>query len=238
MPVIRNIRPSLKTREVLRRQGLGGGAKVRPEIKDLILELLTSVKKARLLEPAVAYEYYAVSGMNGSQISLEGDKAIHGPLLPAIFPEAQELAAVVITIGPKLEKQATDYSKSGEALRGMILDGIGSAAVDSLVPEVLRIVANEVSSRGYEISSPVNPGMPGFPLTEQWNLLGLVNANEIGVKLTYSGVLVPRKSTSMVIGIGPKMTRWTQAEVCARCSLRETCHYKVMEWEENGCFHH
>lgn len=229
MPVIRDIPLSLKTSEVLRRQGLGGGAKVRPEIKILIQELLASVKKARLLEPAVAYEYYTVSSINGSQISLEGDKAIHGPLLPAIFPEAKELAVLLCTIGPGLEKQVTDYSKSDEAMRGMILDGIGSTAVDMMALEVLRRLASEVSSRGYEISSPVNPGMPGFSLTEQWNLLRLVNADEIGVRLTASGVLVPRKSTSMVMGIGPQMTRWTQAEVCARCSLRETCHYKVTE---------
>jgi hypothetical protein len=227
MPVIRDIPLSLKTREVLRRQGLGGGAKVRPEIKILIRELLTSLKKSRLLEPAVAYEYYTVSSMNGSQISLEGDKAIHGPLLPAIFPEAKELAILLCTIGPRLEKQVTDYSKSDEVMRGMILDGIGSAAVDKLVLEVLSLIDSEVSSRGYEISSPVNPGMPGFPLTEQWNLLKLVNADEIGVRLTASGVLIPRKSTSMVMGIGPQMTRWTQAEVCARCTLRETCYYKV-----------
>jgi len=233
MPVIRDIPLSLKTREVLRRQGLGGGAKVRPEIKILIRELLASVKKVSLLEPAAAYEYYTVSSMNGSQISLESDKAIHGPLIPAIFPEAKELAVLLCTIGPRLEKQVTDYSKSGEAMRGMILDGIGSTAVDMMALEVLRRLASEVSSRVYEISSPVNPGMPGFPLTEQWNLLGLVNADEIGVSLTASGVLVPRKSASMVIGIGPKMTRWTQAEVCARCSLRETCHYKVTEQEEN-----
>jgi hypothetical protein len=229
MPVIRDIPLSLKTREVLRRQGLGGGAKVRPEIKDLILESLASVKKARLLEPVAAYEYYTVSSMNGSQISLEGDKAIHGPLIPAVFPEAKVLAVLICTIGPRLEKQVTDYSKSGEAMRGMILDGIGSTAVDMMALEVLRRLASEVSSRGYEISSPVSPGMPGFPLTEQWNLLGLVKADEIGVRLTASGVLVPRKSLSMVIGIGPEMTRWTQAEVCARCSLRETCHYKVTE---------
>ena len=229
MPVIRDIPLSLKTREVLRRQGLGGGAKVRPEIKDLILELLASVKKARLLEPAVAYEYYTVNSMNGSQMSLEGDKEIHAPLIPAIFPEAKELAVLLCTIGARLEKQVTDYTSQGEPLRGMLLDGMGSTAVDMMVLEILRRLSNEVSSRGYEISSPVNPGMPGFPLTEQWNLLGLVNADEIGVSLTASGVLVPRKSTSMVIGIGPKMTRWTQAEVCARCSLRETCHYKVTE---------
>jgi hypothetical protein len=229
MPVIRDIPLSLKTGEMLRRQGFGRGAKVRPEIRLLIRELLALVKKARLLEPAVAYEYYKVRGMNGSRISLEGDKAIHGPLIPAIFPEAKELAVLLCTIGPRLEKQVTDYSKSGEAMRGMILDGIGSTVVDMMALEVLRRLASEVSSRGYEISSPVNPGMPGFPLTQQWNLLGLVNADEIGVSLTASGVMVPRKSASMVMGIGPKMTRWTDAEVCARCNLRETCHYKVTE---------
>jgi len=227
MPVIRDISLSLKTGEVLRRQGLGEGAKVRPEIKILIRQLLASLKKARLLEPVVAYEYYMVSSMNGSQMSLEGDKAINGPLIPAIFPEAKELAVLLCTIGPRLEKQVTDYTSQGEPLRGMLLDGIGSAAVDMTALEVLRRLASEVSSRGYEISSPVNPGMPGFPLIEQWNLLGLVNADAIGVSLTASGILAPRKSISMVVGIGPKMTRWTQAEVCARCSLRESCHYKV-----------
>ena len=229
MPVIRDIPLSLRTGEMLRRQGFGRGVKVRPEIRLLIRELLALVKKARLLEPAVAYEYYKVRGMNGSRISLEGDKAIHGPLIPAIFPEAKELAVLFSTIGPRLEKQVTDYSKSDEVMRGMILDGIGSTVVDMMALAVLRRLASEVSSRGYEISSPVNPGMPGFPLTQQWNLLGLVNADEIGVSLTASGVMVPRKSASMVMGIGPKMTRWTDAEVCARCNLRETCHYKVTE---------
>lgn len=229
MPVIHNIRLSLKNSEVLRRQGFAREAKVRPKIKLLIQELLASVKKAPLLEPAVAYEYYGVRSIKGGQISLEGDKTLHAPLLSAIFPEAKELAVILMTIGPKLEEQVTDYSTKGAALQGMTLDGIGSTAVDKLVSEVLRFIATEVSSRGYEISSPVNPGMPGFPLTEQSTLLGLVNAGEIGVSLTASGVLVPRKSTCMVIGTGPQMTRWTQAEVCARCSLKESCPYKVTE---------
>jgi hypothetical protein len=66
-----------------------------------------------------------------------------------------------------------------------------------------------------------------LPLTEQWNLFGLVNTQEIGVSLTSSGIMVPRKSVSMVIGIGPQMATWTQVEVCARCSLRKTCPYRI-----------
>jgi hypothetical protein len=229
MPVVRDIPLSLDIKEVLRRQGVGGRAKVRPEIKSLILELLAGLENQRLLEPAAAYERYPITGMTGDQIALEGAKAVHGPALPAFFPEARELAIIVCTIGPRLEERASNYTKSGQALRGMLLDGIGSAAVDKLIPEVIKLIAAEVVPQGYEVSSPVNPGMPGLAMTEQWNIMELAKADRIGVSLTPSGILVPRKSVSMVIGIGPRMTRWTQAEVCARCSLRESCPYKIQE---------
>jgi len=227
LPVIRDITLSLKPGEVLRRQGFRGHSKIRPEIKKLISELIAGVKKTRLLEPAAAYEYYKVTGMSPSQVSLEGNEAIQGTLIQTIFPQAKALAIVVCTIGPKLEKKVTGYSKSGETLRGMILDGIGSAAVDMLIPEVCRRITNEASSRGHQTSSPVSPGWPGLPLTEQWNLFELVNAQEIGVSLTSSEIMVPRESVSMVIGIGPLMESWTQADVCARCSLRRTCPYRI-----------
>ncbi|MCK4863676.1 MAG: hypothetical protein KAS25_05225, partial [Dehalococcoidales bacterium] len=112
--------------------------------------------------------------------------------------------------------------------RAMLLDGIGSAAVDILVQEACRFFSGEASKRGLQASSPVNPGMPGLPITEQQNLLELAHAGDIGVSLTSSGVMVPRKSTSMIIATGPVMKTWTQAEICARCNLRETCPYTVL----------
>ena len=227
MPVIRDIPLNLNMQEVLRRQGLGERINVQPRIKDLTQELLAGVESWKLLAPTAAYEKYPVTGMNGNRISLEGDKAIHGPALPAFFPGAKELAVLIVTIGPNLEKRVSDYTKSKETLRSLLLDGIGSAAVDTLIPEALKFIAAEVAARGYELSSPVNPGMPGFPLTEQGNLLELSAASRIGVSLAPSGVMIPRKSASMVIGIGSEMIRWTQAEVCARCNLRQTCHYKT-----------
>jgi hypothetical protein len=228
MPVIRDIPLSLKTREVLRRQGFRGQSKVRPEIKSLILELLASIKKAHLLEPAIAYKIYTITEMSQMQLSLEGNLVVHGPLLPSLLPGAKELAVVVGTIGPRLEKQATDYFERDEPLRGLLLDGIGSTAVDSLTQEVCKFMAGEASSRGYQASRPISPGMPcGLPITEQGQLLKLAPAPEIGVSLTTSGVMVPRKSASMVIGIGQQMPTQSRAEVCARCGFRETCLYRI-----------
>jgi hypothetical protein len=55
----------------------------------------------------------------------------------------------------------------------------------------------------------------------------MVPARRIGVRMTSSGLMVPRKSASMVIGIGPQMKKWTRAEVCAHCSLGESCQYRI-----------
>ena len=227
MPVIRDISLSLKTGEVLRRQGLRRGAKVRPEITTLIRELLTTVRKAHLLEPAIAYEIYTAAEIGQRQLSFEDDPKAHSSLLSSALHHAKELAVAICTIGPKLEGQVSDYFNQGEPLRGTLLDGIGSAAVDSLTNEACRLVAEKAATRGYEVSSPINPGMPGLPIGTQRQLLKLVAARQIGVRLTSSGMMAPRKSVSMVMGVGPKMTKWTRNEVCDRCRLRMTCPYRI-----------
>ncbi len=229
MPVIRDIPINLKTKEVLRRVGFRRHSKIRPEIKSLILELLASVKNAHFLEPIMAYEIHLITEMSHRQLFLEGNVVVDGPLLPSLLPEAKELAVVVCTIGSRLEKQVTNYFKQDEPLRGVLLDGIGSAAVDSLTEEICKLITVEASSRGYQAGSPVSPGMPGLPITEQWQLLKMVPAQKIGVSLTSSGTMVPRKSASMVIGIGPQMKTWTRAEVCGRCSLAKSCPYRIHE---------
>jgi hypothetical protein len=166
--------------------------------------------------------------MDSDRVILHGDAVINGSLVPSTFPEAKELIAIVCTVGPGLEKRVTEYSREGEALRATLLDGIGSAAVDILEQETCRYFAGEASKHGLQASSPVNPGMPGLPITEQQNLLQLAHAADIGVSLTSSGIMVPRKSTSMIIATGPGMQTWTQAEICTRCNLRDTCPYTVL----------
>lgn len=227
MPVVRDIPVSLDTKDVLRRAGFRKYSAVRPEMKELIDELLASVKEDRLLGPAVAYRIYRVVEAGPEQLTLEGGAAVRGSLLPSLLPEAGELAIAVCTIGPRLEKQVSEYTRSGQTLRGTLLDGIGSAAVDALAQEACKLIAGEVSARGNRVSSPVSPGMPGLDIREQWNILGLVDSEEIGVTLTAAGLMVPRKSTSMAMVVGRQVKTWSQAKVCAVCNLSRTCPYRV-----------
>lgn len=226
MTVINDIHLNLETGQVLRGEGIRQYASVRPEIKALIQELLVSIKDEHLLEPAIAYEIYPISKVDHHQLSLACNVALHGPLLPSVLSNAEELATVVATIGLKVEKQVTDYLGRSEPLRGLLLDGIGNAAVVSLTEEVCKLIKGVALVRGYQASSPFRPGMPGFPITAQWQLFQLVSAEQIGVSLTKLGIMVPLKSASMVIGLGRQVTIWTQAQVCARCHLSKSCHYR------------
>ena len=227
MPIVRNIRLSLRSKQLLRREGIKEYSRLRPEIRDVIKGLLVEVRRERLVQPAIAYEAYSIARVESDRLHLDGGATLNGPMLPAALPGARELVVAVCTIGPDLEQRGSAYSEQREPLRGLLLDGIGSAAVDSLVRETAKLMAQEASSRGLEASSPLAPGMPGFPILEQWQMMNLVPADEIGVSLTQTATMVPRKSVSMVIGIGAHMPTWTQAEVCARCRLKKTCPYRV-----------
>jgi cobalamin-dependent methionine synthase I len=88
-------------------------------------------------------------------------------------------------------------------------------------------MAQEAATRGYRTGGIISPGMPGFPVTEQKHLFELVPAREIGVSLTRGGVMVPRKSSSMLIGMGPQLKHETTAALCNRCRLQKTCQYRA-----------
>lgn len=218
MTVIRDIHLSLTMEHVLRRQGMEDISAVSSKILALSRELLDEAATLKSLEPAIAYEFCPVKEINNGGARLHGQKRL---------PFASELAAIVCTIGPQLERKVTDYFAHDEPLHGVLLDGIGNAAVDILAQEACRMIGVLAASRGNESSSPLSPGMPGFPLSEQRALCRIAQAEKIGVHLSESAMMIPRKSISMIVGIGPQMPTWTKAQVCAECTLKKTCRYKV-----------
>jgi len=227
MPVIRNIQLNLETDNLMRREGIREPARVKAEMKRLIGEMQATVDSDHLLEPAMAYEIHPVKEVRDKRLYLEGDVVLNGAKLVSVLGEAKELAVIISTIGPKLEERATEYFRQGEPLRGFLLDGIGSAAIDALYQEICILMMRQSSIRGYQAGSRLSPGSHGFPISEQSTLFELAPGGEIGVSLNESGMMLPQKSTSMVMGLGPKMATWTQAESCARCQINKTCLHKV-----------
>jgi len=217
MPIIRDIRLRLHLDRVLRREGLPKNIQLNPAIKKVIFEMLKDIEQDSLLAPAIAYEILPV------------EKIISDGRIPisSLISGSREIAASVCTIGNRLEMHVKRYIDNNEPLSALIMDGIGSAAVDMLSGEACNLIASVASSRSYMAGSPVSPGMQGLPITGQKYMFDLIPAGEIGVTLTDSGTMIPLKSVSMIMGLGPEMKRWKRVEVCATCHLRNTCSHRL-----------
>jgi cobalamin-dependent methionine synthase I len=225
---ISEVEVCLDIKNVVRRQGIREYANTRAEIKKVIADMIRLVEDNHLVRGRFVYQLHPVQSLDRQTISVKEGVVLHGVAL-APLESASELAVIVCTIGDRLEHMASDYFAAKEPLKGLLLDGIASAAVDYVSQQACGAISKYASSRGSCSSSPVSPGMPGMDIRELASLFKLVDAGKIGVTLTTSGIMLPRKSLAMISGIGKGMFNLTQAEVCRRCPISRTCPHRVME---------
>jgi hypothetical protein len=176
-----------------------------------------------LIEPMVAYERFEVESFRHQRLQLAGGHTLSGSLIAEHLPPAQHVIVMVCTVGRTLEDQASEMIASS-TVRGLALDGVGSAAAEALATEACRRFELEAEARGEEVTIPLNPGMIGWPVTEgQAQIFAMLDTKKLGVELSPSAMMSPRKSLSLVIGSGPDVAR--EGNSCDYCNMRETCNY-------------
>ena len=78
-----------------------------------------------------------------------------------------------------------------------------------------------------------SPGYGDYPIECQGAFLAALNAGRlIGLTVTESNILLPRKSVTAVIGISEKKIESSEKRGCDSCKLRETCKFRK---EGKGC---
>jgi hypothetical protein len=227
MPVIRNLNIILSPEDILRRQDIRDPSRISPRIQNATQQLLDTVNT--ILEPVVIYQPYVLKEAAADRLVLENGASFSDPELISLLAPAREIIVAFCTIGPRLEEKVQTLFAQRESLQGFLLDGIGSAAVDALGRMACEYFADEVRVRGLRTSSPLSPGMGAIPLQEQRSLFDLAPAKQYGLSLTPTDMLVPRKSVSMMIGIGESMPVRHSTEVCASCKIKETCRHRFHE---------
>jgi hypothetical protein len=222
MPVIREIKIKLGYRNIIRRQGISPSSSLRPELNTEIQEMY---KLENFLEPSIAFESYEVKQANASQLTLGNGEIIVNSTIADKFSSAKRIVAAICTIGPLLEERAAKFLAQQEPLKAFILDAIGSAAIDSLGAEACSLI--QTLHKGFEVSSPLGPGMEDISIREQNRIFRLASAERIGVRVNSAGMLIPQKSISMILGVGLKMPTWHRSELCNRCKIRDTCQHRI-----------
>jgi hypothetical protein len=226
MPVKRftDLKPDMG--RILNRAGAKGKSQLKPQLLSAVEELLRFIDDSGLLNPAVCYEQYGVSGVNGNEVLLENGVALYIPRRIFKEYEIREVSTAVSTIGPALEEESARLFARREAFKGFLLDSIGSAAIDMLSQQACSIIELDAAERHLCTSSPVCPGMFNIPIMEQEKLVELAGADRIGVSMLATCEMMPRKTVSLIMVTGTAMPSWSKEHVCRTCNLSKTCQYR------------
>lgn len=212
----------LKPEEVFRAMGYGGKKK---EIHATVRETAenTRNKALKLIKAQCVYTLVPVEVTGPNQILLDGQYQLS--CADKFFQGASQAAVSITTAGADIEQEATHLFNAGEALEGLTLDAYGTTAVDEARGLVRREVFNKVSAEGMTIGFNVSPGGHKIPLEGQKVIFSLVDAEQIGVRLTDSMLMSPVKSSSFIIPVGKNLALPFESfcTTCDYCSGRATC---------------
>jgi hypothetical protein len=221
LTLVADVQVSLEVAHILEGQGIPT-AQASPPVVAAAQEVLAEAQS--LLAPAALYTLLPVRAVEHEQILLDGGAAFAGPLAARALAGASEAIAAVCTIGSALEERSTALFAEGYPLQGLAMDGAGTAAIRLVTSAVGVRICDEATVRGLSMGMAANPGQEGWPITQQRVLFGLLPAEKIGVHLTDSCLMLPRKSVSFVVGLGPDMR--ADALPCDFCSKRERCRWR------------
>ncbi len=228
MPVLRALEPALSLSEVWKYEI--GGREPRPSLLRLAETLLPEAQA--LVAPAAVFDLFPVHEVRHNWVVLGGGHKLRGPDVAGLLAPAKEVVIGAVTIGSALEERAARYFAEGQPAHGYLLDCLGTAAVTDLVQQVCVRLETLAAARGWPLGFPISPGDTGWPLDEQRLLFSLFSAQAIGIQLTDSCMMIPQKSVSFVVGLGPGILTAAQASQCDYCSLRDTCRYRHARIEE------
>ena len=230
--VIHDIPLSLTPEGLFRRMGYGGRKRPpAPEIAERFAQAVGMVESEKLLKGRCVLWMQTLSSVTKNGIRTTCGIEIPGNRVFHLMPQATRVMLGLATIDNTIETLSRKYVKSDDPLLGVMLDSIGSTAVDCLTEEISGIVREHAMEIGLMSSSPISPGMPGLALETQKIFFDLLPADEIGMKITPNHMMVPFKSSSMLWGLGKTMPNWSKEEICKACHLFRHCRYKTIKKE-------
>ncbi len=108
-----------------------------------------------------------------------------------------------------------------DMLRALTLDCMASVAVEQLCDKIEMHIKKDFP--GYYMTWRYGIGYGDLPISQQREFLNVLNAPRlIGLNVTESNILTPRKSVTAIIGLS-KHEIGEKKRGCETCNLREKC---------------
>lgn len=139
--------------------------------------------------------------------------------------DCSQAVLMAVTLGPETERLLL-RAQVRDMAQALILDSCASAAVESVCDQLEEALRQRFLADGRYLTDRFSPGYGDFPIEQQRQLCALLDTQRrIGLTLSSSGILIPRKSVTAVLGVGDS-PRHRRSQGCQGCAMYEHCEMR------------
>jgi hypothetical protein len=153
-----------------------------------------------------------------------GETIFHtGSIIARQFRDAEKMVIFACTAGPGIREAYDRYRQAGDPLKAFFMDTLGTVAVEKAMDKIHHSIKHDFAALGLHCTNRYSPGYCGWLVREQHQLWSLLPHQYCGIDLTDSALMIPIKSVSGIIGLGPHARKNPYA--CSLCDL-QNCIYR------------
>lgn len=148
------------------------------------------------------------------------DFSPQGRDVPELLKDCSQAILMAVTLGAECETllRRSQVRNIGDAV---LLDAVASAAVENVCDNVCDDLSEYFAPRC--LTDRFSPGYGDFPFSQQRELFQILDiTRQIGVSLSESGMMLPQKSVTALIGVSDR-PQPHRHRGCENCRLFETC---------------
>lgn len=135
-----------------------------------------------------------------------------------------EAVLLAATLGADSERMLLREQTKGAA-EALILDATLSASIEAVCDQMEETLRDELTVQGLYLTDRFSPGYGDMPLSQSREICEVLNVERaIGLTVSQSGILIPRKSVTAIIGISRTVVSH-RPKGCEGCLARQNCAF-------------
>lgn len=205
--------------KVLRYLGLKNSANLSP---DLLRQIADVIHAGKVLAAPTAVINQVPFGQEQQWVTLGHKRNL--VIRDAALRKINAMSVVAVTVGEAIEQEVTRLFKHGETTKGVILDAVGTVAVEELSEQVIGLAASQMRLKGLFATAKLGPGYQGIPLEYLPTMLQLADAWQINIACNEFYQMKPAKSLCFVIGWTPEPPKiHKKCDLCQKANCLYRC---------------
>ncbi len=186
---------------------------IHPNIDKIIDD---TIKEISNINYSYTYEFFDVL-VNGNEIKIGDDLAtFNSKNLSKHLETSTKVALMGVTISTEFERNLKRLQFTDQ-LKALVYDAVGSAYIEAVCDEISRYFEKEFSLYS---SSRFSPGYGDLSLESQRDFYRILKLDKLGVELSESLILIPRKTVTAIVGFTKEKGKYREIVCnCGKCVI-------------------